>query len=212
MYHRCVTAKRRVAFNDFAGFDTTRRGCRDVAWVVATGRPQCSGRDASLVTDRDVEFGAGGRRPRRPNPAPRSSSEAVHLGLAPLEATADGERSRAVKTPCLPRRTRRADRQVVTAPRVGGWSRQLTRPRWRQPLGAVCAPSGNSERRLPEVASWRGCRGVAATRGRDDLRLLDVRTGPASEHDCGQVSEAVATTPSIGGATSVDRVIICQRP
>lgn len=172
-------------------------------------------------------------------------------------------------TGCLPRRTRQADRQAATVPRVDGRSRRLPRrggatrgEPFALRVGALAMPirsgpvrvppcvrarrrpaadpgtrhrrrvsirsrrlmlaarhrpapgrrsdRGNADRQLLAVAAWRACGDVVSTRRRGDPRLLDVRTAVGVEHDCHRVSEAVAIAPSIGGATSVDRVI-CKR-
>ena len=58
---------------------------------------------------------------------------------------------------------------------------------------------GDAARQLLEVAVWVYAATVVSTRRGGDPRLLDVRTAAGFEHDCHQVSGAVATTPSIGG-------------
>jgi hypothetical protein len=103
---------------------------------------------------------------------------------------------------CLPRPTRRADRQGATAP--GSTSATATpSSNGRDPVEAFAHHAGALAMRVP-----RGPFGVArhGHAGRGDQGLVD-RTAAGAEHDCDQVSGAVSPTRSIGGGDAVNRGI-----
>lgn len=86
----------------------------------------------------------------------------------------------------------------ATAVGVSARSRRLMLAERHPPAPGPRSDAGDAGRQLLEVAAWRVCRDVVRTRCRGDRSLLDARTAIGVEHDCNQVSEAVATAPPIG--------------